>query len=632
MNYFSGNPLRDPLVKCTKDGIPLILGDLIRFVRVRQYLVIAIIFTVLFSTRSLKIGKNPDTSSITQPCKGDVPDITKHMGSFWRILGYRPAIHRTPRALRAGLDDFRTKSGPNGQALTSSHLDLLAAPDSLIQSLSEMGGMKFGSVIRKLKDPRVDAFLRWAKVYPIPKGRNSFRRLGYFADKENKVRVVGILDYFSQLALKPLHLYLTRALSKIRQDCTLDQGKHKELLLNKGSGKYFSIDLTAATDRFPITVIEQLLRKQLPERYVSAWKDVMVGYPFDYKTKKLSYLVGNPMGAYSSFASFALAHHYIIYYCCKELGIRWKSLPYALLGDDIVIRDSNVAVMYKKIISDLGVEFSVAKTHESENFFEFAKRIYLDGIEITPFPISALKEAKKSFSMITVLLCEVAGKGWHFSDIPSSVGDLYSICYSFSSRRVKSSVDKSRKFKGVLETVQGLIPANQYINWLIGEKQYPLPTLSEEICKNIFSNAVVEAFADSNLASAANFYAETDLPLIEKARSLLKAREHWLQDELGINPRSPAAIGIFDHNDLPVVRAAFAVQKLYKELEQKLFNLDSTGSNWTYEFRHYTLPKSDKTFFDRGSYVLAKSVNNFAHLIEQRLDILVMYPSLLDIS
>jgi hypothetical protein len=51
----------------------------------------------------------------------------------------------------------------------------------------------------------------------------------------------------------------------------------------------------------------------------------MVGYPFkitlpDKKVEKLSYKVGNPMGAYSSFNSFALTHHFIIYYCCKMLG------------------------------------------------------------------------------------------------------------------------------------------------------------------------------------------------------------------------------------------------------------------------------------------------------------------------
>jgi len=51
----------------------------------------------------------------------------------------------------------------------------------------------------------------------------------------------------------------------------------------------------------------------------------MVGIPFDlnYKGTKTSlfYAVGTPMGAYTSWASFALAHHALVFSCCEELGI-----------------------------------------------------------------------------------------------------------------------------------------------------------------------------------------------------------------------------------------------------------------------------------------------------------------------
>lgn len=50
------------------------------------------------------------------------------------------------------------------------------------------------------------------------------RRLAFFADKEGKSRVIAILDYFSQTVLKGLHSYLFRALRKIPQDMTFDQG------------------------------------------------------------------------------------------------------------------------------------------------------------------------------------------------------------------------------------------------------------------------------------------------------------------------------------------------------------------------------------------------------------------------
>jgi hypothetical protein len=52
------------------------------------------------------------------------------------------------------------------------------------------------------------------------------------------------------------------------------------------------------------------------------------------------------MGAYTSWASFALAHHFLVYSCCKEAGVAWRKCAYALLGDDIVIADEKVAEIY----------------------------------------------------------------------------------------------------------------------------------------------------------------------------------------------------------------------------------------------------------------------------------------------
>lgn len=68
----------------------------------------------------------------------------------------------------------------------------------------------------------------------------------------------------------------------------------------EGAKVFYSIDLTAATDRFPISFISMVLKGKLPHHYVDAWHDIMVGYPFKYKDEDLYYKAGNPMGAYSS--------------------------------------------------------------------------------------------------------------------------------------------------------------------------------------------------------------------------------------------------------------------------------------------------------------------------------------------
>jgi len=45
-----------------------------------------------------------------------------------------------------------------------------------------------------------------------------------------------------------------------------------------------------------------------------------------------------------------------------------------ILGDDIVIKNDKVAKTYIKYIKLLGVELSLAKTHVSDDTYEFAKR------------------------------------------------------------------------------------------------------------------------------------------------------------------------------------------------------------------------------------------------------------------
>lgn len=194
-------------------------------------------------------------------------------------------------------------------------------PQGLIDNLTKLSG-KTGSLLRNFKDPVYSAFFERKFAKHKANNNGCCRRLSVFPDKEGKMRVIGVLDHYSQITLKPLHNYLAKVLSKIRQDCTLNQSKFKDLLLNNDKvDTYYSVDLSAATDRFPMSVIVDLLKHQLPNDYVDNWRQVMVGYPFDYKQHKLIYAAGNPMGAYSSFNSFALTHHYLIYYCCKELGI-----------------------------------------------------------------------------------------------------------------------------------------------------------------------------------------------------------------------------------------------------------------------------------------------------------------------
>lgn len=85
------------------------------------------------------------------------------------------------------------------------------------------------------------------------------------------------------------------------------------------------------------------------------------------------YSVGQPMGARSSWAVFALTHHIVIRYAAHLLGLP-KFSHYLVLGDDVVINNDKVAKQYKRLLTSLGVEISEAKSHVSADIYEFAKR------------------------------------------------------------------------------------------------------------------------------------------------------------------------------------------------------------------------------------------------------------------
>jgi len=70
----------------------------------------------------------------------------------------------------------------------------------------------------------------------------------------------------------------------------------------------------------------------------------------------------------------ALTHHFIVQWAAHAVGHRKMFKAYVVLGDDVVIADSAVAESYKGLLSALDMPYSRAKTHESLDSFEFAKR------------------------------------------------------------------------------------------------------------------------------------------------------------------------------------------------------------------------------------------------------------------
>lgn len=89
---------------------------------------------------------------------------------------------------------------------------------------------------------------------------HSLGSLGKKVEAAGKIRVFAMVDPWTQWLLKPLHDALMSLLGQITQDGTFDQlSPVKRLLRRQVYPGLFSYDLSAATDRLPLSLQVELL-------------------------------------------------------------------------------------------------------------------------------------------------------------------------------------------------------------------------------------------------------------------------------------------------------------------------------------------------------------------------------------
>lgn len=237
-------------------------------------------------------------------------------------------------------------------------------------------------------------------------------RLSVVYDQAGKARIVGITNYWLQVCLEPLHTAILALLKNIPQDGTFNQISPIKLLVDtvKPGQVFYSFDLSSATDRLPIVVQMQILNILVPGMGTS-WMNLLGSLRWQWKSlnkrvplKEIQYAVGQPMGAYSSWAMLALTHHIIVQ--CAALNIGKPNFrAYAVLGDDIVIADDLVASEYLRLMKMLGVDINLAKSLQSKDFCEFAKRwIGPSGLDLSPLgPGLILRTVRNRFFLASLL-------------------------------------------------------------------------------------------------------------------------------------------------------------------------------------------------------------------------------------
>lgn len=189
-----------------------------------------------------------------------------------------------------------------------------------------------------------------------------------------KVRWIANPYRIHQLALYPLGSALFKALSGLPWDCTFQQDKAFPALqehLRKGREVY-SVDLSSATDYFPLSLQLDTLRALFPkgihqvELFGELSRCIWNAGPYG----EVCWSKGQPMGLFPSFASFALTHGLL-------LDMLSGGVPgqFYVLGDDVVITHKPLYERYLEVLDILGCPYDPHKSFISSDLCEFAGKI-----------------------------------------------------------------------------------------------------------------------------------------------------------------------------------------------------------------------------------------------------------------
>jgi len=419
-----------PVVGLTRSGIPTIVPIAWRRSLQSGNLWIArFILTIFGLYRVLDFRGKFTIKTIVDPWTGALPvGIVEFIPRFLAMLDFKfpdmlrwhpiPILSRSPTSPPAD----RERGVAAGTAMRGFGPALCAIFGSPLEShlkdYSDVVGL--GGQFRMIRSIWNEAFNSTHTDFKL--GKLSLKH------EPGKVRVFAQVDIITQWFLYPLHMMLFAILRNIREDATFDQNAGVEKVraalaaLPEGKRFVFSFDLSAATDRLPV-VLQVALLNAMKQGLGTAWAAILTDRDYwllsrDAPEVKMTrepipvrYAVGQPMGAYSSWAMLALTHHLIVQFAAWSLGHNSWFRAYMVLGDDIVIYDRDVASKYLEVMRILGIPINLTKSLQSNiGVFEFAKRLVTVSGPIQGVPLALLQGARYNISVLLEFLRGFGGE------------------------------------------------------------------------------------------------------------------------------------------------------------------------------------------------------------------------------
>lgn len=343
-----------------------------------------------------------------------------------------------------------SKNGPNGPALETAALDFIAIRNSKLFDRI----CRLADITKNLKLQEVIADFFNSPPTLLTNTQTYTSRLSLKQESGGKNRIFAIGDYFTQSALKGFHTYLFSFLRTLVQDGTHNQNYVSQIAKEWSEDEIddvYSIDLSKATDRLPATILGDIVISIYNKAFANLWYLIMVDRDFkvpsqDSEHTFVKYVVGQPMGIYSSWAMLATWHHVICRMCLHilDIPISKEKAQYLIIGDDVVMRGKRVAELYCYIVTTIcGIEVSPTKGFSPDTkvqgrcpfavsspmkSVEVAKRIFIDGIELSPVSPVLIRESMRFPHEFPNLFIELREKGTIIPSYPLAVATLSNFC------------------------------------------------------------------------------------------------------------------------------------------------------------------------------------------------------------
>jgi hypothetical protein len=198
-------------------------------------------------------------------------------------------------------------------------------------------------------------------------------KIGLIQEPGGKLRSIANPHLVHQLALKPIGDALYALAKDLPWDCTHDQTLPTQTLQNHLTKKLIvhSVDLSSATDLFPLEIQTSLLRSLFGPILDIDLIHLLSRSSWKYKDDVIRWKKGQPLGLYPSFGMFTVTHGFLLWY----LNGCIHNNQFFVVGDDVVILNDELFNKYIQVLSDWKVPWSPDKSLSSDCLCEFAGKV-----------------------------------------------------------------------------------------------------------------------------------------------------------------------------------------------------------------------------------------------------------------